>query len=388
MDGELQWQPGTQFSNWFNGLTPANTYYITLRVKATDNSFASKPAERLSVTTPDALLIDGPAGKVSFETTGTYGQTLDQISVQLAEGFQVVNYSRSPVSGTWSFSKDQKGTLASSIYPEVKGTTAYQVEFIPDGASEGQYGNSLERDVVPEISPKELTAVLSTPIEKDYDGNTDIALEATVKIGASGQSYTISGLKGSFADANAGTGKAVTIDSSEARVETGESAVNLQNYLITYPAQTGTIHRIQGSVSIDPQAWTREKTYGDDSFSLTGVKKEGDGALTYTSSDENVLTVDAQGQVTIKGTGSAEVSITMAEGTNYLGTSTPAEGRITIEKGTLTLALTAVNRSTGAQQPEGILGTYEDDFDIIASVQGAYGDNCLLYTSPSPRDCS
>ena len=63
----------------------------------------------------------------------------------------------------------------------------------------------------------------------------------------------------------------------------------------------------------------------------------GDGALKYESSDEKVLTVDAQGQVTIKGTGSAKVSITMAEGTNYLGTSTPAEGTITIEKGTPTL---------------------------------------------------
>ena len=57
--------------------------------------------------------------------------------------------------------------------------------------------------MVPEISPKELTAVLSTPIEKDYDESTDIALEATVNIGASGQSYIISGLKGSFEDANA-----------------------------------------------------------------------------------------------------------------------------------------------------------------------------------------
>ena len=370
VDGELQWQSGT----WFKNRKPANTYYITLRVKATDNSFASKPAERLSVTTPDILQIGG-SGTVSFEANGTYGQTLDQIPVQLAEEFQVVNYGGSPVSGTWSFSKDQKGTLASSIYPEVNGTTAYQVEFIPDGASEGQYGNSLERDVVPEISPKELTAVLSTPIEKDYDGNTDIALEATVKIGASGQSYTISGLKGSFAGANAGTGKAVTIDPSEAVIETEGSAVNLQNYRVVYPAQTtGTIRPIQGSVSIDPQAWTGEKNYGDDGFSLTGVKVVGDGALTYTSSDENVLTVDAQGQATIKGTGSAEVSITMADGTNYLGTSTPAKGRITIERGTLTLALTAVNRSTGVQQPEGILGTYEDDFDIIASIQGAYGD--------------
>ena len=298
VDGELQWQSGT----WFKNRKPAHTYYITLRVKATDNSFASKPAERLSVTTPDILQIGG-SGTVSFEAKGTYGQTLADIPVQLAAGFQVVNYGGSPVSGTWSFSKDQKGTPASSIYPEVKGTTAYQVEFSPKGAPEGQYGNSLTRDVIPEIAPKELRAVLTTPIEKDYDGSTDIALKATVEIGASGQSYTISGLKGSFEDANAGTGKAVTIDSSEARVETGESTVNLQNYLITYPAQTGTIHRIQGSVSIDPQAWTGEKTYGDDGFSLT-----------------------------------------------------------------------AVNRSTGVQQPEGILGTYEDDFDIIAGIQGAYGD--------------
>ena len=367
--GEPKWQSEKKFAS-----NPANTYYITLRVKATDNSFASKPADRLSVTIPDILQFSG-SGTVSFETKGTFGQTLDKILVQLAAGFQVVNYKGLPVSGTWSFSKDQKGTLASSIYPEVKGTTAYQVEFIPDGASEGQYGNSLERDVIPEISPKELHAVLTTPIEKDYDRSTDIALEATVNIGASGQSYTISGLKGSFADANAGTGKTVTIDPSEAVIETEGSAVNLQNYRVVYPAQTtGTIRPIQGSVSIDPEAWTGEKTYGDDSFSLTGVNVVGDGALKYESSNENVLTVDAQGQVTIKGVGSADVSITMAAGTNYLGTSTPAKRKITIEKGTLILTLTAVNRSTGAQQSEGILGTYEDDFDIIAGIQGAYDD--------------
>ena len=375
VDGELQWQSGT----WFKNRKPANTYYITLRVKATDNSFASKSADRLSVTTPDILRFQGPAGDVSFEANGTYGQTLSEIPVQLAAGFQVVNYGGTPVSGTWSFSKDQKGTPASSIYPEVKGTTAYQVEFSPEGASEGQYGNSLKRSVIPEISPKELTAVVTTPIEKPYDENTDIALAATVAIGTPGQNYTISGLKGRFEDANAGIDKTVTIDSSEAKVETGESAVNLQNYRIIYPAQTGTIHQIQGLVSIDSQAWTGEKTYGDDSFSLTGVNVVGDGALNYTSFDENVLTVDAQGQVTIKGTGSADVSITMAEGTNYLGTSTPAVGTITIENGTPTLTLTAVNRTTGVQLAKGILGTEEEDFDIIASVQGVYQDKLQGY---------
>ena len=379
VDGELQWQTEKKFTS----PQPAHTYYVTRRVKATDSSFASKPADRLKVTTPDALLIDGPAGPVSFEAKETYGQTLSAIPVQLATGFKVVNYSRSEVLGTWRFCDYQSGTPASSIYPDVNGTTAYQVEFIPTETSEGQYGEPLIKSVTPEISPKELKAVLKTPIVKNYDGSTDIALEATVEIKtpgqSTGQSYTIRGLKGSFEDANAGTGKTVTIDSSEAKVETGESGVNLQNYLITYPPQTGTIRPIQGSVSIDPQAWTGEKNYGDDSFPLTGVNVVGDGARNYTSSNEKVLTVDAQGQVTIKGPGSADVSITMENGRNYLGTNTPAEGTITIEKGTLALTLTAVNRTTGAQLSKGILGTEEEDFDIIARVQGVYQDKLQGY---------
>lgn len=377
--GEPEWWSERTFTS----PKPANTYYITLRVKATDSSFASKPADRLKVTTPDALLIDGPAGAVSFEAKGTYGQTLNQILVRLAEGFQVVNYSRTPVSGTWKFSENQEVMPASSIYPEVKGTTAYQVEFIPTETSEGQYGKPLTQRVVPEISPKELTAVITTPIVKDYDRSTDIALEATVEIKtpgqSTGQSYTIRGLKGSFEDANAGTDKTVTIDSSEAKVETGESAVNLQNYRIIYPAQTGTIRPIQGSVSIDQKAWTGEKTYGDDSFPLTGVPVVGDGALKYESSDEKVLTVDAQGQVTIKGPGSADVRITMEDGRNYLGTTTPVKRTINIHKGTLALTLTAVNRTTGVQLAEGILGTEKEDFDIIARVQGVYQDKLQGY---------
>lgn len=377
--GEPEWWT----TKTFTSPKPANTYYVTLRVKATDSSFASKPADRLEVTTPDALLIDGPAGAVSFEAKGTYGQTLAQIQVRLAEKFKVVNYGRTEVSGNWHFIERQGGMSASSIYPEVKGTTAYQVEFIPDKASEGQYGNSLTRDVVPEISPKELTAVITTPIVKDYDRSTGIALEATVEIETPGQStgqrYNISGLKGRFKDANAGTDKTVTIDSSKATVETGENPVNLQNYRIIYPAQTGTIRPIQGSVSIDQKAWTGEKTYGDDSFPLTGVTVVGDGVLKYESSDEKVLTVDEQGQVTIKGPGSADVSITMAGGTNYLGITTPVKETINIHKGTLALTLTAVNRTTGAKLSKGILGTEEEDFDIIASVQGVYQDKLQGY---------
>lgn len=105
--GEPEWKTERTFTSPL----PAHTYYVTIRVKATGSSFASKPADRLKVTTPDALLIDGPAGAVSFETTGTYGQTLDKIHVQLAEKFKVVNYGRSEIPGTWKFSEVQKGTV-------------------------------------------------------------------------------------------------------------------------------------------------------------------------------------------------------------------------------------------------------------------------------------
>lgn len=155
--------------------------------------------------------------------------------------------------------------------------------------------------------------------------------------------------------------------------------MNLQNYRIIYPAQTGTIRPIQGLVSIDQKAWTGEKNYGDDSFPLTGVTVVGDGALKYESSDEKVLTVDAQGQVTIKGPGSADVNITMENGRNYLGTTTPVKGTINIHKGTIALTLTAVNRTTGGQLSKGILGTEEENFDIIARVQGVYQDKLQGY---------
>ena len=161
--GSESGKPEWQTEKTFTSPKPANTYYMTLRVKATDSSFASKPADRLKVTTPDALLIDGPAGPVSFEAKETYGQTLSAIPVQLATGFKVVNYSRSEVLGTWRFCDYQSGTPASSIYPDVNGTTAYQVEFIPTETSEGQYGEPLIKSVTPEISPKELKAVLKTP---------------------------------------------------------------------------------------------------------------------------------------------------------------------------------------------------------------------------------
>lgn len=54
-----------------------------------------------------------------------------------------------------------------------------------------------------------------------------------------------------------------------------------------------------------------EKMYGDESFYIQAAT-DGDGELTYKVKDESVVTVSADGKVTIKGTGTTDVVITAA----------------------------------------------------------------------------
>ena len=366
----VRWQD----SNRFDGLQAAHTYHLVARIKATESQFASKPSDIKTVTTQDVLRIAG-SGDKEFITSGTYGQPLSQVTVQMADGYCVVNAHDQTVSGTWNWSVNQDRVSSENIYPEVNGRKSYYLQFTPDNNPDGLYGYSLGKSVYPDISPKKLTATISSSMEKTYDGSSEIAIHATVDTGITGQTLTISGLKGRFEDANVGTGKKVIIDPSEVTVTAGERLTKPENYQITFAAETtGTILPAQGTVIIDPKEWPGQKTYGDARFLLTGITATGDGSLTYTSSDESVLSVDDQGMVSIKGAGLAKIGISMENGTNYIGTSALEAGTIVVEKGTITFTLTAVNKNSQTQMPQTVLGTHEDSYDIIASAEGVYDD--------------
>ena len=366
----VRWQD----SNRIDGLQAAHTYHLVARIKATESQFASKPSDIKTVTTQDVLRIAG-SGDKEFITSGTYGQPLSQVTVQMADGYCVVNAHDQTVSGTWNWSVNQDRVSSENIYPEVNGRKSYYLQFTPDNNPDGLYGYSLGKSVYPDISPKKLTATISSSMEKTYDGSSEIAIHATVDTGITGQTLTISGLKGRFEDANVGTGKKVIIDPSEVTVTAGERLTKPENYQITFAAETtGTILPAQGTVIIDPKEWPGQKTYGDARFLLTGITATGDGSLTYTSSDESVLSVDDQGMVSIKGAGLAKIGISMENGTNYIGTSALEAGTIVVEKGTITFTLTAVNKNSQTQMPQTVLGTHEDSYDIIASAEGVYDD--------------
>ena len=88
---------------------------------------------------------------------------------------------------------------------------------------------------------KKVVAPIVTVTPKTYDGSTDAQVNVSIETGVSGESLTISGLTGAFNDANAGTDKAVTVNSINATVAAGEGT-KLENYDVNYPGEVnGTI---------------------------------------------------------------------------------------------------------------------------------------------------
>jgi len=77
-----------------------------------------------------------------------------------------------------------------------------------------------------------------------------------------------------------------------------------------------------------------EKAYGAKAFSL-GAKVTGNEKLTYTTSDSKVVAVNANGKVTIKGTGKATITINSAESANYKAASAKVTVKVAPKKVTL-----------------------------------------------------
>ena len=89
---------------------------------------------------------------------------------------------------------------------------------------------------------------------------------------------------------------------------------------LTRDAQNKTLYaiwkKIKRNSSITAAA-SVSKTYGDGAFALN-VKKTGNGTLVYTVDNSDVVSVDANGTVTIKKAGTAVITVSMAETEDYL----------------------------------------------------------------------
>ena len=106
-----------------------------------------------------------------------------------------------------------------------------------------------------------------------------------------------------------------------------------------------TINKAAGVISFAESSMS--KTYGDADFTNT-LTNTGDGTVTYTSNNENIAIVNSEtGEVTIKGAGTATITATVTDGTNYAYATTTATFTIGVNTAAITVSA------------EGFTGTYD-----------------------------
>lgn len=137
-----------------------------------------------------------------------------------------------PSSGTTINYGTEAGTYDLSESPKFKDAGTHTVYFKVSGNS--NYNDYTGQAAVT-IAKKPVNASVSAD-DKKYDGNTVATVAASVSTGdlIQGDSIKITGLKGSFADKNAGEDKTVTIDSSAKSI----SGTGSENYEVTIPSET------------------------------------------------------------------------------------------------------------------------------------------------------
>ena len=129
------------------------------------------------------------------------------------------------------------------------------------------------------------------------------------------------------------------LSASPTYVDAGTYTVYYQVSLSGYSTATGQavvyIGKAPATVSY---ATTRiSKTFGDEAFT-NELTMTGDGTATFSSSDEDVATVDAtSGEVTIVGAGTATITAYAADGTNYAYDPNSASYELTVGNATMTV---------------------------------------------------
>ncbi len=82
-----------------------------------------------------------------------------------------------------------------------------------------------------------------------------------------------------------------------------------------------TIAKTEAKITVEEEKQSYVKTYGEETFSLEGVTKNGESDITYDSKDAAIAAVSETGTVTIKGAGETTITLTMAESENYKAVS-------------------------------------------------------------------
>lgn len=306
-------------------------------------------AHSIKVTAPEGATVKyGEAeGTYDLDTNPTY-KNAGTYTVY----YQVTKASYDTVSGSATVTINKADmTVTAEGYSGVYDGLDHSITVTaPEGATV-KYGTSADNCTETSLSYKEVgTYTIFYEVTKD-NYNT-VTGSATVDISLSTMTVTATGYTGTYdgdehgITVTAPTNASVRYGETEGKydktssptyTDAGTHTVYYQVKKVGYTTVTGsatvTINKAAGSIKFTETSVT--KNYGDVAFKNDTFSIIGDGVVTYTSSDTSVASVSNvspnNGQVSILGTGTATITATVADGTNYTYAKKTAEYTLTVK---------------------------------------------------------
>ncbi len=296
---------GTRIMLTVSGLEAGTSYKLymmaddtTAKTNGTPSVNTSTVKESLVVTTKQfvPVIIEAPV------IQGIYGTMIKDMT--LTPG--VVTFGGETINGTWS--------VVSEEIPGTDTNKKVKVTFTPESK---EYGETFSY-VIPKVDPKLLTAegVAVSDVTESFVYNGE-EFKPTVTVSDSMATMTEADFEITYENnVNAGTATVVV---------TGKN-----NYTGTVE-RTFVIEKKATTVTVEEGKTSYEVVEDGDAFWLTGISTDSNGTITYVSSDESVVTVDADGMVQIVGTGTAVIFVFVSETENGKAPE-PAEITIVVKE--------------------------------------------------------
>lgn len=330
--------PKGHFALTISELQPSEA--CTIRMVSIDRAGNISASPFMSFTTTKAI----PVIETTPVLTGYYGDTPQELTITSG----VVKYAGKEIKGEWKLTEQSTTPL------QVNTTTECQVTFIPDAV---EYADTYENIVVkvrPMISKRPITINVADMTVGYGEEIPQIMADSFGIVEGEGKGLTGSDTKDTIqntlslhtlATKESDCGKyAFTVSSNSRNYEvTAKYCENLSDLSNPKTEGTLTITKAVGEI-IRKEGFTASKTvvYKDPAFSLNVSANSMEGKLIYKISDskningvsiedDGILSVSDDGMVTVKNAGSAKVTISLPESTNYMAAA-PLTVEVTVNK--------------------------------------------------------
>ena len=294
-------------------------------------------------------------------------ETVELKALQSIGGLATLNPARA---GNLTYaSSDEDIVLVSDdgiIYARIKGTAIVTVSF----AGDGKYKAAESKNIT-------VTVTLNDARVSVENDTLDLFVDDTYIINATSNPsfltvYYTSSDESVATVTDYGNVKAVGEGTAIITLTVG----NNETYAINYTDVKVTVSKVPTEITVNPASL--DLFVGDETVIIANLTPRDAGNVTFTSSDDSVVTVDNQGNVIAQGKGTAIITVSFAGDNKYAAAENKTikvtvslnDARVTVDNDTLDLKVDETYKINATKHPDTIMLdiTYKSSDESVASV--------------------